>query len=137
MASATAHLPPRAATGARVGRTRSGSANEPTRLHRDTRAELRSHLDRVIEKAPELAQRHLAGQWAIRYLESSRVLGPPPAPMSPADQVRISYAQADLVVHLTTAVLEGIGVTDEVWQQGCDIAMNALKTAAEEGWSPL
>jgi hypothetical protein len=91
----------------------------------------------VIEKAPELAQRHLAGQWAIRYLESSRVLGPPPAPMSPADQVRISYAQADLVVHLTTAVLEGIGVTDEVWQQGCDIAMNALKTAAEEGWSPL
>ena len=76
--------------------------------------------------------------WALRYLETSRptsVLAP--APLSPADQAKISYAQADLVVHVITTVLDGLGLSNEVWEQGCDIAMRELKAASEEGWSPL
>jgi hypothetical protein len=130
-------VPPTAATGARVGRTRPGSAKRPTRAQRDARAELLRAADRVFDQSPELVGRHLADGWTFRYLESSRGLGPPPASLSPADQAKINYAQADSVVHVITAVLDGLGVSDEVWEQGADIAKRELKAASPEGWEPL
>jgi hypothetical protein len=74
---------------------------------------------------------------ALRYLESSRPLGQASAALSPADQTKISYAQAELVVHVITTVLDGLGLTHEVWEQGSEIAMSELKAASEESWSPL
>jgi hypothetical protein len=134
MARVTPQVSQGIATGGPVGRKRSGSANAPTRRRRGARAELLCHVEQILVEPTERAP---ADRWAIRYLESSRGLGPPPAPASPADQVRISNAQAELVVHVITAVLDGLGLSDEVWEQGSDIAMRELKAASEEGWSPL
>jgi hypothetical protein len=118
---------------ARVG---SGSANQPTRSQRNARAALRGYLSQAFAAPPELTE-HALADWAIRYLESGRLLGQAPAPLSPADQLKLTPVQAHLMVRVITAVLEGIGVTDEVWEQGCDIAMRELKASSEEGWSPL
>ena len=137
MARRPALVPPGAATSAGVARAGSGSANEPIRPARDAQADLLRLVERVFDQPPEFIGRHLADRRAVRYLESSRGLGPPSAPLSPADQAKISYAQADLVVHVITAVLDGLGLSNEVWEQGCDIAMRELKAASEEGWSPL
>ena len=134
MARRAALVPRSGATGARVARAGSGSAKRPTRPRRNARAELLRHVDQVLDDRTKRPPIH---RWAIRYLESSRGLGPPPAPASPADQVRISNAQAELVVHVITAVLDGLGLSDEVWEQGSDIAMRELKAASPEDWSPL
>jgi hypothetical protein len=77
------------------------------------------------------------GPWAVRYLESSRRLGVAPAPTSPAEQARLSYAQAELVARVTVAVLDGLGLSDEVWNQGHEIAMKVIAASSPEDWSPL
>ena len=124
--------PASGATAARVRRSRSKATTEATRA-------LLAHVDafgaRVALAATDTRD---STRWALRYLEACRptsVLAP--APLSPADQAKISYAQADLVVHVIIAVLDGLGLSNEVWEQGCDIAMRELKAASEEGWSPL
>ena len=130
--SSVATCSPSGPTAGRVRRRRSKSANEATRA-------LLANVDALTAKLALRAADHLnANGWALRYLETSRptsVLAP--APLSPADQAKISYAQADLVVHVITTVLDGLGLSNEVWEQGCDIAMRELKAASEEGWSPL
>jgi hypothetical protein len=49
----------------------------------------------------------------------------------------MSYAQAELMVGVTTKVLDGLNLSDADFVRGIDIAMEALKAASEEGWSPL
>jgi hypothetical protein len=137
MARPTTHVRHRVATAARVGRTRSGSANEPTRSQLDARTELRSQAARALAQIPELGPCRRSDDWAIRYLESSRSLGPTPAPLSPADQIKITSAQAEMVAHVITAVLDGLGLSDEVWYQGSEIAMRELAATTPEDWSPL
>jgi hypothetical protein len=60
-----------------------------------------------------------------------------PAPTSPAEQARLSYAQAELVARVTVAVLDGLGLSDEVWNQGHEIAMKVIAASSPEDWSPL
>ena len=74
---------------------------------------------------------------ALRYLESSRLLVPPPAPLDPAEQRKLTADLADLVTHVITAVLDGLGLSDADWERGKKIAMEALMAATREGWSPL
>jgi hypothetical protein len=105
--------------------------------HDGVRAGLLLHANAVLVSASEATERPLTDRWAIRYLESSRGLGPAPAPLSPADQAKMSYAQAELMVGVTTKVLDGLNLSDADFVRGIDIAMEALKAASEEGWSPL
>jgi hypothetical protein len=100
------------------------------------RAGLLRHASAVLVSASDLTERPLTERWAIRYLESSRGLGPAPAPLSPADQAKMSYAQAELMVHVITTVLDGLELSWELWDKGGEIAMRELKAASEEGWSP-
>jgi hypothetical protein len=72
---------------------------------------------------------------ALRYLESSRLLVPPPAPLDPAEQRKLTADLADLVTHVITAVLDGLGLSDADWERGKKIAMEALMAATREGWS--
>jgi len=77
-------------------------------------------------------------RWAIRYLESSRRLPPTvSAPVPPADQVRLAYAQADQIVGAITAVLDGLGLSAEDRERGRKLAADALRAASVEGWCPL
>jgi hypothetical protein len=78
-----------------------------------------------------------AGSWAYRYLESSRLLVPAPAPLSPAEKTKLAGEQADLLVGVLFAVLDGLGLSDEDWEKGRSIAEKALQAVVEEGWSPL
>jgi hypothetical protein len=107
------------------------------RERRDARAELLHHVDEVLAHLPGLARNPETDQLAFRYLQSSRGLGPAPAPLSPADQAKMSYAQAELMVGVTTKVLDELNLSDADFVRGIDIAMEALKAASAEGWSPL
>jgi hypothetical protein len=74
---------------------------------------------------------------ALRYLESSRLNALAPTLLSPADQAKLFYAQAELVVRVITAVLDGLGLSSDDWDQGCEIAMRELKASTPDDWSPL
>ena len=134
MARRATHVPRSGATGARVARARSGSANEPTRRQLDARAELLRHAELLLD---DRTTGPSADRRAVRYLESSRGLGPPPAPLSPADQHKLAGEQADMMVDVLWAVLDGLGLTQEQHDRGLDFAIKALEEAAGPGWQPL
>jgi len=123
----------------------SESANQPTRSAApNTRAVSGSDAKKaVMAEVLAAAQERVArtetraDRGAFRYLESSRLLVPPPAPLDPAERHKLNQELADLVAEVITVVLDGLGLSDADWEQGCDIAMRELKAASEEGWSPL
>jgi hypothetical protein len=137
MARTTRQVSPSAATGARVGRTRSGSADAPTRRRRDARAELVRGLDGVFEKTPQLTGRHQDIQSAVRYLESGRGFKPLPPPANSADQRKLAEAQADEMAGVVRTVLDGLNLSDADWERGIDLAIEALRAASTSGWEPL
>jgi hypothetical protein len=56
--------------------------------------------------------------------------------MSPNEQHKLAEEQADLLVGVIWAVLDGLGLSDEEWEKGRLIAEKALQAVVEEGWSP-
>ena len=135
MARTTRQVSPSAAMGAPVGRTRSASANASSRRRGDARAELRRRLE---EMPVDLATPPEADGPAIRYLESSRMLArQAPAELSSADQIKLVETQADRIVGVISAVLDGLRLSDEDWERGRKLAAEALRAVAAEGWSPL
>jgi hypothetical protein len=76
-------------------------------------------------------------QAAWRYLESSRRLGQVPPAMSPAEKTKLAAEQADMLVGVIWAVLDGLGLSVEDWEKGRLLAEKALQGVVEEGWSPL
>ena len=76
-------------------------------------------------------------QAAFRYLESSRSLGQVPPAMSPAEQHKLAEEQADLLVGVIWAVLDGLRLSDEEWERGRLLAEKALQAVVEQGWQPL
>ena len=134
------------ATSPSVARTGSRSANQPTRREAaHTRAASRSGAKKAAQlellvAAQELSDRVTdtrADSWAYRYLQSSRLLVPPPAPLSPAEQHKLAGEQADTMVDVLWAVLDGLGLTQEQHDRGLDLAIKALQEAAGPGWEPL
>jgi hypothetical protein len=123
-------VPRTAATGARVRRSRSKAAA--------TRA-LRASVDALAAEVALGAADHTdSTRWALRYLEAGRptsVLAP--APLSPADQAKLAYAQADQIVGVIRAVLEGLDVSDADYARGIDLARKALRASSAHGWEPL
>ena len=99
------------------------------------RAEL---LGRVHEAIDRTQLRASADGPAFRYLESSRNLPPVvPAPLPLADQVRLAHDQADRIVEVIDAVLDGLALNEKQYEQGRSLAASALRNAAAEGWEPL
>jgi hypothetical protein len=91
----------------------------------------------VLAAAHERATEARSDQAALRYLESSRLLVPPPAPLDPAEQRKLTQELADVVVDVITSVLDGLGLSDADWERGRNLAMDALTAVTQEGWVPL
>ena len=137
MARTTQQVSPGTATGTRVGPKRPASADAPTRQRRADRARLIGGLDGILGKAPELTRPTLERPWAIRYLGTVRGFKPPPPPMSPAEQQKLAELEADQMVGVIRAVLEGLKLSDADYERGLDIAIEALRAASTQGWEPL
>jgi hypothetical protein len=91
----------------------------------------------VLAAAHDRAGAARSDQAALRYLESSRLLVPPPAPLDPAAQAKLTQELADLVADVIAAVLDGLGLSDADWERGRNLAMDALTAVTQEGWAPL
>ena len=125
----------------------SGSAKEPTRRRpSNTRAvsgssARKAALRELLVAAGERSDRVSAtrsDRWALRYLEASRptsVLAA--APLSPGDKAKLEYAQADQMVGVLRAVLEGLKLSDADYTRGIDLAIEELRAASGQGWEPL
>jgi len=115
-----------------VRSTASGSAKEPTRRRpSNTRAVSGSSARKAVQRELLVA----AGE---RYLEASRptsVLAA--APLSPGDKAKLAYAQADQMVSVLRAVLEGLNLSDADYTRGIDLAIEALRASSSQGWEPL
>ena len=124
--------PASGATVARVRRSRSKAANQATRA-------LLASVDALAAKvARQAANCNDSTRWALRYLEASRptsVLAA--APLSAADQTKMVYAQADQMVGVLRAVLEGLNLSDADYTRGIDLAIKELQEASGQGWEPL
>jgi hypothetical protein len=85
------------------------------------------------------ASRAGGDRWALRYLETSRptrlLMGR--EPVSAADQAKLADAQADQIVGVIRAVVEGLNLSDADYQRGIDIAIETLRAVAAQGWEPL
>jgi hypothetical protein len=77
-----------------------------------------------------------ASRYALAYLAalSPRHLMYPSR--DPADQAKLAYAQADMLVGVIHAVLDGLGLSDSEWQRGSEIASEALRACSTPGWEP-
>jgi len=130
--SSVAACSPSGPTAGRVRRRRSGSANEATRA-------LLANVDALTAKvALRGAERNDSTRWALRYLEASRptsVLAT--APLSAEDKTKMAYAQADQMVGVLRAVLEGLNLSDADYTRGIDLAIKELQEASGQGWEPL
>ena len=122
-----------------------GSASEPTRRQpANTRAVSGFRAKKAAQRellvtAQELSDRATdtrVDRWALRYLESSRLLVPPPAPLDSAEQRKLTQELADLVAEVIGSVLDGLGLSDAEWQRGRELALTALTAATQEGWEP-
>ena len=97
------------------------------------RAAIRDLAERalVVEPMPPRASRY-----ALAYLQSlspRHLLYPP---TNPADLAKLADSQADMLVGVIRAVLDGLGLPDAEWERGSEIASDALRACAVEGWEP-
>ena len=129
---ASAATPPSGASGARVRRSRSRAANEATRA-------LLANVDALSAKvALRAADRLDANGWALHYLEAGRPTGVfVPANLSAEDKAKMAYAQADQMVGVIRAVLEGLNLSDADYTRGIDLAIKGLRASSSQGWEPL
>ena len=107
----------------------SGSSARKAAL-RELLAAAQERFDRVTDTR--------ADRWALRYLEASRptsVLAT--APLSAEDKTKMAYAQADQMVGVLRAVLEGLNLSDADYTRGIDLAIKELQEASGQGWEPL
>ena len=129
---ASATKPASGASVARVRRSRSKAAADATRA-------LRANVDALAAKVAIAAANHNdSTRWALRYLEASRptsVLAA--APLSAEDKTKMAYAEADQMVGVLRAVLEGLNLTDADYTRGIDLAIKELQEASGQGWEPL
>jgi hypothetical protein len=129
---APAATPPSGASGPRVRRSRSKAATEATRA-------MRASVDALTSEAALRAADHLDPKgWALRYLEAGRPTSIfVPAHPSAEDMTKMAYAQADQMVGVVRAVLEGLKLSDEDYTRGIDIAIKELRAASAQGWDLL
>ena len=94
-----------------------------------------AQADELLAKAQEPSS---GFEWAIRYLESSRELPPRRRPvLDDAAARKLLSDQADAVADVIQVILDALGLSDEEWRRGLDVAIDKLKAASQEGWQPL
>jgi len=130
---AAAAKPTSAATGARVRRSRSRTANQASRV-------LLANVDALTAN---LALRGGTGRLdatslALRYLGPSHAGGVlAPVPMSGEEATKLAHAQADRIVRVIRSVLKSLDLSEAEYAKGIDLAMKALRAEAAGGWEPL
>jgi uncharacterized protein YgfB (UPF0149 family) len=77
-----------------------------------------------------------ASRYALAYLASLSPRHLMYPSRDPVDQAKLAYAQADMLVGVIHAVLEGLGLTDSEWQRGSEIASEAIRACSTAGWEP-
>ena len=127
-----ASVPPPGPSGARVRRSRSKAAIQANRA-------MRANVDALTAEAALRAADHLdPNGWALRYLEAGRPTSVfLPAHPSAEEMTKMAYAQADQMVGVVRAVLEGLKLSDEDYRHGIDIAIKELRAASAQGWDLL
>ena len=99
-------------------------------------AELLSHVEGIDGQLSTPAHRAGTCQAAVRYLQMSRPAGMAPA-RNPEEQAKLNSDLADVVVSVITAVLKGLHLSEDDYKRGTDLAAEALRAVAAEGWQPL
>jgi hypothetical protein len=103
------------------------------RAVREARAAIREAAERALVLEPKQPG---ASRYALAYLASlspRHLLYPP---TSPADLAKLADSQADMLVGVIRAVLDGLGLSDEQWERGREIAQEALTDCTVPGWEP-
>jgi hypothetical protein len=100
----------------------------------EARAAIRELAERAFVLEPTQPS---ASRYALAYLASlsPRHLMYPST--DPVDQAKLVYAQADTLVGVIRAVLDGLGLPDEQWERGSKIAQEELRACSRQGWEPL
>jgi hypothetical protein len=76
--------------------------------------------------------------WAIRYLAAGRPTSVlPPAPLNPADGLKLANLLADRIDEVITAVLKGLDLSEAEYRRALDLTVKELRAAATNGWEPL
>jgi hypothetical protein len=100
---------------------------------RAARAAIRDLAERALVVEPT---RPGASRYAVAYLASLSPRHLMYPSRDPADQAKLAYAQADMLVGVIHAVLDGLGLSDAEWQRGSEIASEAIRACSTPGWEP-
>jgi hypothetical protein len=123
-----------ARTTARVG---APASNVRPVSRRGARQKARAAIREIADRALVLeATQPGASRYALAYLGSLSPRHLMYPSRDPADAAKIAYAQADMMVGVITAVLDGLGLSDSEWQRGSEIASDALQACSQPGWEP-
>jgi hypothetical protein len=135
--------PPVSPTGAqqtpRSGRkpSRAAASNVRPLSRRGAKRAAQAAIRDLAERALVLEPRQPgASRYALAYLASlspRHLLNPP---TSPADLAKLADSQADMLVGVIRAVLDGLGLSDAQWERGSEIASDALRACTVPGWEP-
>jgi len=137
---------PRAAVGPPRARPKPQSDTKPSRARatnvrpvarRSAKQKARAAIREIAERALVVEPTQPgASRYALAYLGSlspRHLLYPP---TNPADLAKLADSQADMLVGVIRAVLDGLGLPDAEWERGSEIASDALRACAVEGWEP-
>jgi len=117
--------------------SRAAASNVRPLSRRGAKRAARAAIREVAERASVLEPKQPgASRYALAYLASlspRHLLYPP---TGPADLAKLADSQADMLVGVIRAVLDGLGLPDEQWDRGSEIASDALRACAVEGWEP-
>jgi hypothetical protein len=105
---------------------------------RGAKQQARAAIAQVAERGLTLDSGRLErGRYALAYLASMSPQRPAPPPANPADAVKLASAEADLLVGVIRAVLDGLGLSDADWERGSKIAQDEMRACSTQGWQPL
>jgi hypothetical protein len=117
--------------------SRAAASNVRPLSRRGAKRAAQAAIRDLADRAPVLEPiRPGASRYALAYLASlspRHLLYPP---TSPADLAKLADSQADMLVGVLRAVLDGLGLSDEQWERGSEIASDALRACSVQGWEP-
>jgi len=124
-----------AESGRKPSRARASNVRPVSR--RSAKQKARAAIREIAERAVVLEPiRPSASRHALAYLASlspRHLLYPP---TNPADLAKLADSQADMLVGVIHAVLDGLGLSDAEWDRGSEIAQEALTACTVPGWEP-
>ena len=117
--------------------SRAAASNVRPLSRRGAKRTARAAIREIAERAVVLESTQPgASRYALSYLASlspRHLLYPP---TNPADLAKLADSQADMLVGVIRAVLDGLGLPDEQWERGSEIAQEALRACTVPGWEP-